>query len=226
MQKPIYDKWIIIWYEDDSLEQEIIEEVADWVKEWESEAEIIEEVKEEVAEEVTEAPNETAEVEVEVVENIPTVDEYEATTTQSSEWEVTEELNNLDELLKETLEISENSDTKETEEMQKKLDESIKIINKLKKRNSELEISIAEREWLWDNYWLSPSLVIIKTNYDKAIQWDENALSKIKQILLSDLGLEFKNNKETVFGYDIYASNDYSVDTNDNWLWFRTWIPV
>lgn len=216
--RPIYENWIIIWYEEDTTATEEQEETNS------SEEETKENDEEQVDEESTEEKQENNEESDE--DSIPTMEEYETENidNDSVSEEISEDIDDLDKLLNDTLSISEEA--KVDESIQSKLEESIKIINKLKKRNSELEITLAEREWLWDNYWLSPSMVIIKTNYDNAVNWNKNAIDKIKQILLTDLGLEFKTNKETIFGYDIYGSNDYKNNESNNTLGFQVWTPI
>ena len=111
MKKPIYDKGIIIWYEDDDILEEVSEEI--------SEGSTPEEIAEEVIDEVTDNVEDQIEVEtwkdvdLEVVttteptEQIPSQEEFEINNTDNSipnsSEEVKEWLDDLVTLLKDTL---------------------------------------------------------------------------------------------------------------------------
>lgn len=132
-----------------------------------------------------------------------------------------EDLRLIEELLWEVSDNIEDNNTSNDTDISDKLEEATKLIKKLKERNSELQIENAELSRFGSEAELSPSLIIIKANYDKALEWDEWAISKIKKIILEDLWLEFVKPKETFFYDDIKSWVSYNSDeeTSNNWYW-------
>lgn len=142
-----------------------------------------------------------------------------------------EELSELEELLSDTTESIE--DTKDTLEEQSKddgvdnsklveqLTKAVKDINKYKSKVVELELKNAEAEKFWEEATLSPSLVIINSYYEKAMDGDLEAKDKLLKLFSQELWVELRQPNDVFLSSTITGSIDWtntgsSVDDNVN----------
>lgn len=109
-------------------------------------------------------------------------------------------------------------------EVSDRLQDSIKTIQGLTKKINELELEKAERTKFWDNAWLSPELIILKANYEKAMKGDEAARSKIKELIAADLWFELADEKKVFLANSITSTPDVNIAEEKSWMaWFVLW---
>lgn len=148
-----------------------------------------------ISEDITDTPSEASDVESNIDDETAALDK---------------ELAELEELLSGSSSNPEGM-AETNEEVSTKLQDSIKAMQSMTKKINDLELEKAERTKFWENAWLSPELIIIKANYDKAMKGDEGAINKIRELIATDLWLEVTNQKQVSVSSAISSWADVNI---------------
>ena len=168
-------------------------------------------------------------IEKEVTDNSNELDNTSDQSLDDLDNELDKELEELTALIEWSKSDIDNKDNDSNEiineEITEKLTKSIKEINKLRDKINSLELEKAERDKFGEDSSLDPEIIILKANYKPAMEWDKEAISKIKQLMLNDLWLELSNHKEVYVNSAITSSTDINSE-RDNDETVQFWFNV